>query len=154
MTEIAKATVEDFAALNADLRDMDRAECRVFGQDGEDFSAYEQAYAIRIGGDLVGIAGWATFDGDTPIADRRLLLFMTTNAVWKHKVEFVKRSRVVFEWLTARLPVWVRDIFAVPMSEYAASINWQKRMLGFKETDKQVLNGVEHTILHVTRKVV
>lgn len=152
MVKAIPATQEHFDRLNADLREKDLAECRVFGREGEDMRNWESAWAVYVDDDLVGIGGYALFADATPLSAHRLFLFLTTNKVWKHKVAFVKYSRNVAEFMIARLPEWVVHLHSLPMSSYAESIRWQKKVLGFSERGEIVLNGIRHTRLYRHRR--
>lgn len=151
---ITKATQDDFDELNANLRADDRAECNALGYEGEDPKWYQRAWAIRKESELIGIIGWAMFNDTTPLSKSRLFLLMTTNAVWKHKVEYVKMTPVVARKVVSMMPEWVTDVYALPMSAYKKSIKWQKRILGFREIGEIEVNGVMHTRLHAKRNEV
>lgn len=150
---IRPTTPADAAAVNADMRDADRAEYEVFGLDGEDFMKWEFAFTVLCDGDIVGIAGFLMFQNGSVMSQNRLFGFMSTNAVWRHKVKFVKHSRKVFDAVAALGRPWVTDFYAIPMSAYKASIRWQERVLGFRIKEEVVLNGIPHTILHRRKEV-
>nr|DAH80687.1 MAG TPA: hypothetical protein [Caudoviricetes sp.] len=144
---LATATAADFAELNANMREADRRECRVFGAEGEDAANWERAWAVRADGALVGIAGWGAFRGESHLSRRRLLLFMSTGAVWGIRRTFVRHSRPVMLAVLSRLPPWVDEVYSLPMSDYAASVRWQERVLGFERVCEIEANGVRHTLM-------
>lgn len=154
MVKAIVATQEHFDQLNADLREKDLAECRVFGCEGEDMKNWEYAWALFVDDDLVGIVGWGLFANATPLSKERFFMFMTTNKVWKHKLTFVKYSRKVAEFVMAQLPPWVEHIHSLPMSSYAESVKWQTKVLGFHYNGEIELNGVKHTRLYKHRSEV
>lgn len=151
---VSVANDADKAELNALMREEDRAECRVFGSEEEDFSAYVQAFAVRYRGELLGIIGWAQFEDETALSEKRLLLYLSTIHVENHRLVFVRHSRRILELLCSFLPAWVSDVYAIPMTAYAKSILWQTRVLGFRKSGEIDLNGINHTILHRKRNEV
>ena len=140
------ATAEDFKRLNEDMREEDKEECRVFGCEGDDGKYWDVAYTVEIGGDLVGIIGFNSFADTSSLSKLRMMIFLTTNSVWKHKKKFVECSRRVARWVMNEvLPHWVDTVYSFPMSSYRGSIEWQRRILGFKVDGEVKFYGVRHT---------
>ena len=139
------ATRADFDRLNADMREEDRAECRVFGMDGDDGRNWDEAVAIEIAGELVGIVGFGKFADGNELSRERMMFFLTTNAVWRHRVAFVKSSRPVMRWaMNTLLPSWVNTVFSFPIATYRGSVEWQERVLGFAAYGIVAFNGIRH----------
>lgn len=141
---LSEATAADFAILNEDMREADRREVEVFGQENEDPELWEAAYAVWHKGHLAGIAGWG---GGWPLATERYFIFMSTNYVESVKYLFVKKSRAVANWVLNQMPRYVTRVVALPMSSYTRSIKWQVKSLGFRIEKELTINGVKHTLL-------
>ncbi|MCQ2299974.1 MAG: hypothetical protein MJZ81_07625 [Bacteroidales bacterium] len=145
---VRPATEDDFREANAFMREEDRFEVQVFGEDEERFDEWDEAVAVRIDGDLVGILGFVKIEGDSVVSRRRGMTFLTTDAVWRHRKAFVRQSRNVANWAFYNLlPAWVDTVCATTTERYSASIAWEERVLGFRRTGVVELNGVRHVCL-------
>lgn len=145
---VTPATASDVAELNADMRDADREEVGVFGLTYDDCKSADGAWAVRIGGDLVCVCGTCALEAEESVLCRRRQFFLlSTNKVWRHKVGYVRYSRPVAEFVLRRLPAWVDTVWSTPMAKYTASIEWQKRCLGFTPVGEGFYNGVRHIVL-------
>lgn len=151
---LSPGTQPDFDYVNANMRKADRRECEVFGEGGERFDRWEQAWSIRDGDDIIGIIGFCIFGMESPMSRNRLFCFLSTDAVWSRKVKFVRRSRLVFRRVAGMCRPWVTDFYSLPMSEYRQSIRWQERILGFRRVAEDEFRGVKHTVLHIRRNEV
>lgn len=149
---LTKATAADFAILNANLRDEDREECRVFGAEGDDIKYWDAAWGLRFRDAFIGIVGWGKCQGTDESSPLRLFLFMSTTEVERHKIEFVKVSRRVMQAVMDEMPPQVKVVFALPMASYKRSIEWQRRILGFKGEAEVEVNGVKHVLMACERK--
>lgn len=149
---VTPATREDVDALNANMRDADREEVGVLGFSYDDCESADGAWAVRIGGDLVCILGTCVLGSqETTLSRERQLFLLSTNAVWRHKVDYVRYSRRVASFVLRRMPKWVDKVWSLPMESYGASIRWQERVLGFVRTGTVEINGVRHAVLELRK---
>lgn len=149
---VRPATKEDVRELNDCMRQADRDEIAAFGFDYDDCESSDQAWAVRIGGDLVCVMGIAKlYANETHLSKTRQFFLLSTDKVWRHKVAYVRYSSPVMLWVLNRMPSWVDCVRSIPMLAYEGSVRWQERVLGFRAIGAIMINGVEHLLMEKRR---
>lgn len=152
---IRPATQEDIDSAEANLRAGDKAECEIFGEKSvwharvEDF---ESCWAIFGRGKLVGYCGVMIQPGTTALSPLRWLCFLSTEAVDKMRVSFVKDSRAVMKQIINKTPDHVHTFYSMPAATYHGSIIWHERVLKMRRFKNSVVNGHKHIIYTIGRK--
>ncbi len=149
---LREATSADWLELNERMRPADRAELAVFGMRREDPANWERAWAVFLKGALIGVIGFVTPCGFGPLSTVRYMGFMSTDAVDRAKVGFVRATPRVARFYEANLPAWVDTVVSIPMASYRGSVEWQRRVLGFERTGEVEINGTPHAVLAVARE--
>ncbi len=120
---------DDIDYVENNFRLGDRMEHESMGNRSTSIDMFEQCWTIKIKGKIVGYCGVALFAGDSPLAERRILCFMSCENANKAKVTFVRASRLVMTEIVSRSHPWVREFHSAPDQEYRGSVIWHERTL-------------------------
>ena len=155
---LTPSTDEDFAYINANLRDMDRFEqdhfCRVMGTETRDsLDQMEKSWTLHLHGEIVGYVALQVPTGSSPMSHIRGIPMLSTVNVEHHPVDFARLSRPVLEYVASQAPSWVDTFLSAPLKRYARAVRWHERTMGWTRVGEfDVGNGEKTVLFKTTRK--
>ena len=154
---LTPATADDFAYINANLRELDRFEQDHFlrhgGCDRRDcLDQMEKAWTLRLRGEIVGYVGLQLPPMASPMTDLRFMPMLSTVAAARHTVDYARLSRPVLEYVIGEAPPWVTDFLSIPLARYAASVRWHERTMGWRRLAELDIFGERAILFHISRK--
>lgn len=126
---LTPTTPEDRAELLANLRDLDRQEIMIQGYPDipaalEDYATKSKCFSIRIGGDICGIVG--ILDARNLFAKESRWWLVSTNAITRHRIEFIRRTRDVLGYLFSISKPQIKRAGNVVWEGHKPCIRWLK----------------------------
>ena len=148
---LRKATQEDVDWVESHLREGDAKE-HAFAEGGSDVEKFRTCWAVLADGYLVGYLGGDIMPHESAISRRRFVFFLSTTAVERIRVKYVRKSRDVLRAFARTAPKWVDEFVTVPLADYTGAVRWLERTLGFRRTGTCVWKGAEFLIYSKKRK--
>lgn len=148
------ATQDGMDAVARAFRDGDRRTAEAAGR-LDRVDDFERCWIVRAAdGAALGYLGLMAMPGGSFMSRERGVCFMSAEASNSHKLAFVAASRPVFRHAAATCPPWVDTFRSWPLASYAASVRWQKRVLGFREVGRVPTDDGGDAYVHLvtTRK--
>lgn len=156
---LVPATDALLAEVVANLRDEDRREhehaVRFCGEEFADTKVrhFEKCWIMRLGGETVGYVGLATDALSSPLSTARWIALLSTAAVERHALDYVRLSRPVMRRVADEAPPWVTDFYSMPLKRYEASVRWHEKTMGWRRVREAPLwEGETGVVFHKTRK--
>ena len=154
---LTPSTEDDFAYINANLREMDKFEQDHFLKSGtmdhpDSLDMMEAAWTLHLKGEIVGFVGLQIAPLQSPLSTSRFVPMLSTVNVEHHPLDYARLSRPILECVAAHAKPWVRDFFSVPLAKYEASVRWHEKTMGWHRAAEYDLFGEKAILFHLTRK--
>ena len=154
---LTPATEDDFAYVNANLREMDRFEQDHFIKCGDipgpdSLAQMERAWTLRLRGEIVGYVALQVPPMKSPMASFRFVPMLSTTNVGHHPLDYARLSRPILEYVISQAPAWVTDFLSAPLERYAQSVKWHEKTMGWRRLASYDVCGERSILFHLNRK--
>lgn len=147
------ATQGDLDRVAEEFRDGDRRTIDAGGGRTDRVEDFERCWVVRAAdGAALGYLGVMAMPDSSFMSRERGVCFMSARAVDSHRLAFVAASRPVLRYAASQCPPWADTFRSWPLESYAASVRWQKRVLGFREVGRVPIGDDAYIHLETTRK--
>ena len=154
---LTPSTDEDFAYINANLRDMDRFEQDHFrekcGVDAVDkLSLFERSWTLHLDGEIVGYVALQIPPMQSAFSPVRFVPMLSTKNVEHHPLDYARLSRPILEHVIRSAHPWVTDFYSLPLARYEATVRWHEKTMRWHRVREFDLIGEKAILFHLKRK--
>lgn len=154
---LTPSTKEDFAYINANLRDMDQFEQTHFREkcgidDVDSLHLFEKSWTLHLGGEIVGYVALQIPTMQSAFSPVRFVPMLSTKNVEHHPLDYARLSRPVLEHVLRSAPAWVTDFFSLPLAKYTASVRWHEKTMRWHRVRELDAMGEKAVLFYLNRK--
>lgn len=154
---LTPSTEEDFAYINANLREMDKFEQDHFiskcGASGPDsLRMMEKSWTLHLKGEIVGYVALQLPPMQSSLSNARFVPMLSTTNVVHHPIDYARLSRPILDYVMAQAPTWVTEFFSLPLAKYEAAVRWHEKTMGWHRVAEYDLFGEKAVLFSLDRK--
>ena len=153
---VSPSTEEEFAYINANLREMDKFEQNHFrshcGGKVDSLDLFEKAWTIRLKGEIVGFVAIQVASGQTVFGNSRFIPMLSTKNVEHHAIDYARLTKPVLKYVASQAQPWVTDFFSLPLAKYDASVRWHEKTMGWHRVAEYDAFGERAILFQISRK--
>lgn len=154
---LTPSTKEDFAYINANLRDMDKFEQTHFREkcgvsEVDQLGLLEKSWTLHLDGEIVGFVALQVPPMQSSLSADRFVPMLSTKNVAHNPIDYVRLTRPVFEYVIRQAPAYVRNFYSLPLAKYAATVRWHEKTMGWHRVREFDICGEKAVLFHLNRK--
>ena len=154
---LTPSTDEDFAYINANLREMDKFEQTHFREkcginEVDSLNLFEKSWTLHLDGEIVGYVALQIPPMQSSFSSVRFVPMLSTKNVAHHPLDYARLSRPVLEHVLRSAPAWVTDFYSMPLAKYTASVRWHEKTMRWHRVRELDAMGEKAVLFYLNRK--